>query len=330
MIETIWLDVHGVLADFASAYLRLAGRTMPAERPVPYNFGLTPGQFWQPIVERGPMFALQFFSGLTTTDEAYNIFDFACKLCRDVRIVSSPASPIEVRWGEVGGTNDFVWRHFERSVQILCDKSAAARPGHLLIDDSPEQCDRWRARGGLAVLMPRPSNGGPDGNTFELFWKEACGLIEQAKPFAVEVPLPPRTARPNSIGVSHRQRWKERATYKAQCLERVKAALLEARRKAPNWHSATIRGVVRKETARRWDQDNIISSLKAASDAMQKLRVFQNDNRLFWQRFDFESEPNPFKRCVRLIVEPMLLESHEQRKVNNGLRSSRRKANKGT
>lgn len=75
-----------------------------------------------------------------------------------VQIVSSPASPLDVRPFEVMGTTAAATDRYKIAPWFVAWKADLYRPGRILVDDNQAQVNEWRARGGRAVLAPAPWN----------------------------------------------------------------------------------------------------------------------------------------------------------------------------
>lgn len=91
------------------------------------------------------------------------------------------------------GKHEWFRRHLPRNMQkqfAICPyKKVFASPEALLIDDSDDEVDSWRSRGGQALLVPRPWNsrhaddservllGYFDQMPFKSLWFQSIGLI---------------------------------------------------------------------------------------------------------------------------------------------------------
>lgn len=56
--------------------------------------------------------------------------------------------------------DQYLWSY--RNFNPLVKKQDLARPGYLLIDDKPSNCEKWREAGGVAILYPAPYNSSTD------------------------------------------------------------------------------------------------------------------------------------------------------------------------
>lgn len=159
-ITRVYIDMDGVTAAFYESVCRLYGVT-----PWPYPFPLQRWDFFQypPIgaeaSEVKTKADLNFYVEMDKTPYADEILSWADQLVgrRNVFFLSAP-------WHNHGccdGKRLWIAKHYpdylNRTV-LVKDKTAAAYPGALLIDDSFNNVQAFRMGGGPAILFPRPWN----------------------------------------------------------------------------------------------------------------------------------------------------------------------------
>lgn len=153
MIDTIFLDMDGVIADFVGAILTAAGysvkdckvgewdlrKALPALNDRAFNDFCSRQEFW---------------AALAQTDEAAAIVCSCLKSQRQVAVITDPGE-----WSEaVNGKKAWISKHFPElrdSLIFTGAKHLCASPRALLIDDNPKHVQAFRARGGAGILVPR-------------------------------------------------------------------------------------------------------------------------------------------------------------------------------
>lgn len=166
-IEAVYLDMDGVLADFVNSSILALGRN-PYEvhsRVTPGDYdgiyralGMTESEFWERIdtLEGGRAPG----SNLWETMRPYPWRDRVLKACREIAptwILTSPSRNPGSSFGKIAWLQEWLGPSF-RDYVLAPRKWHLARPGALLIDDSDENVNKWRERGGQAILFPRPWN----------------------------------------------------------------------------------------------------------------------------------------------------------------------------
>lgn len=171
--DIVFLDMDGVLADFQGAACKAHNKLPPAElaasgtwKPgdwdMPTVFGMNKEKFWRKIDE-----APDFWAGLPALRDIKALFDLAQQLAPVARILTTPhghASSYSGKW-------DWRQHHIPPAIKLCmvessADKALLARPGRLLIDDSDENVDAFRAAGGSAILFPQHWNSAHDRTPF--------------------------------------------------------------------------------------------------------------------------------------------------------------------
>jgi hypothetical protein len=161
-ITRIFLDLDGVLADWATAAIRLHDRdpetVLGAWPPGVYELatvlGISGNALWRPIDAAGAA----FWAELEPLPWMLELFE-ACQRLAPTTILTAPSKHPSTP----GGKTAWLQRHFGSSFRgylIGPDKAACARRGAVLIDDRDEGCKAFEAAGGHAVVFPQPWNSG--------------------------------------------------------------------------------------------------------------------------------------------------------------------------
>lgn len=156
--KRVLLDMDGVLVDFFGAALALHGREDLAADWPPRKWdmapvlGLTGREFWEPINDLG----VEFWANLCW----YPWSDELIALCEEAGgfvIASTPSRRGSSALGKVRSLEARFGRGF-RDYMLGPHKALMARSGLVLIDDSDEQVEAFRAAGGEAILFPQRWN----------------------------------------------------------------------------------------------------------------------------------------------------------------------------
>lgn len=156
--KEIFCDLDGVIVDCLRPALRYHGRHDLASDPLyppTYEWsagtGIDPNKFWDGLEQAGPT----FWSELPFTNFGEDLLLY---------LLTSKYG-VEIATKVVGANNSSgKWTWAQRCLpsdvrfHMTTDKSSLARPGRLLIDDSPSNVKEWRARGGDAILVPATYN----------------------------------------------------------------------------------------------------------------------------------------------------------------------------
>lgn len=156
MAKTILLDVDGVLCNFIDGIIKSKGLDITHDQWHNWNhhihLGMTDEEFWE--ITRVPdwWLNLQPYPWASDLIGLFNDF-FDVVYCTSPSLDSScPSQKVEWlrRHGFMSETrNDYI---------IAPKKELLARPDAILIDDSFNNCDRFRMAGGTAIVFPQPWN----------------------------------------------------------------------------------------------------------------------------------------------------------------------------
>lgn len=155
----IFIDMDGVLVDFVAGALAAHGMEPTEEilksREMYQPMGITKQEFYEGIDRLGEW----FWCSLQPTIWADDLMK-AVKTANGRTgwsIATAPTRNSTSAKGKVLWMKEMFGVGFKNYL-IGKNKHFLARPGHLLIDDSEEQVDRFREHGGQAILVPSPSN----------------------------------------------------------------------------------------------------------------------------------------------------------------------------
>lgn len=162
LISELYLDVDGVLADFAGAALALFGLQKPNRETwdlmdddligscVPNE-----ATMWKEIHKRGH----GFWKNIETLPWANELYLICKEQADHVFFCTSPSrSPFSCS-GKYAWLEDFAGPVNIRNTIITPKKHMLAKPTALLIDDHPPKADLFHQHGGKAILFPAPWNG---------------------------------------------------------------------------------------------------------------------------------------------------------------------------
>lgn len=154
---TFFFDLDGVLADFVRGACEFHGSTLHHDMSqVRWDFhdklGVTPEQFWQPL-------GYNFWVNLAPLPDGFALLRQAESLVGAGRIgLLTSAAGVQ---GCVDGKRAWVKKYLPDYLPRMFTGSAKelfASESKVLVDDHDPNCDKFRAHGGRAVLVPRPWN----------------------------------------------------------------------------------------------------------------------------------------------------------------------------
>lgn len=133
----LYVDMDGVLTDFNKGYYDLTGIDLRG------SFRSDP-KFWEPIDRAG----YNFWVNLDWTKDGKKLWKYIEKYSPE--ILSAPSRENDSRIGkhdwvkrELAGTH-LILRTAEHKIEFVCKNC-------ILIDDLPENVERWRTAGGIAI-----------------------------------------------------------------------------------------------------------------------------------------------------------------------------------
>lgn len=145
-INTFYLDLDGVLADFDAFIQANMGKIYPQ------NDKTDDTDMWDFInkVDR-------FFYRLKPTPYAYRLFNLALSHADNVEILTALPSKKGVTPTARQDKIDWVRKHFTSTIPVNFgpyskDKWKHARPGDILIDDRHDNIASWNKAGGIGIL----------------------------------------------------------------------------------------------------------------------------------------------------------------------------------
>jgi 5'(3')-deoxyribonucleotidase len=152
----IYVDMDGVLCDFAGAALHVHGRPeiMDNWPPLAWDMhaliGCTEAEFWHKIDARG----FAFWANL----KPYQWFvDLLGIIAEPFVISTSPSHSHHSSSGKVAWVQMHLGAKF-RDYMIGCHKHLLANRDSILIDDNDANCEKFERHGGRAILFPQPWN----------------------------------------------------------------------------------------------------------------------------------------------------------------------------
>ena len=153
----VFVDMDGVLFDFVSASIAahgIEGFTHDDATEWDYfeSWGLDLDQFWQGIDRQGIAFwadlePYPWFDELLSTVALYD---------HDFKICTAPSRSAHSPGGKAACLNRRVPQVGPDRYVFTAAKHLVARPGRVLIDDNPTNCNKWEAEGGAAICFPMP------------------------------------------------------------------------------------------------------------------------------------------------------------------------------
>lgn len=152
MIDTIYLDLDGVITDFTAGWQKVFDVNIPYEECNAWTACLdlcnvTMNDFWNRI-EATP----RFWEDLPFTEEAKHFLELFDPF--NVILLSTPSHH------GAGGKQNWIrenlpWYFYEGRYFLGCKKEALAGPTKLLVDDHDKNVDAFKEAGGYGILVPR-------------------------------------------------------------------------------------------------------------------------------------------------------------------------------
>lgn len=158
-IDTVYLDMDGVLANLTDAVLKFHGVTISKWPVGIYSFeealNMTTEQVWWPIADNP-----SFWPDIKPYDWNQQLSDAIVSALpgTEILITSRPVASPNCHAGKFMWVQSHVSVDKAKTLVLIQDKSVLAAPSRLLIDDCDENVDAFRAKGGHAILFPQPWN----------------------------------------------------------------------------------------------------------------------------------------------------------------------------
>lgn len=175
-IDTVFLDLDGVLCDLVRSVLRMCGvqeverahaahtqfhrlaRTVMAYAPqhVADDLGFeSEDAVWHYVDRRG---GWPFWANLSRTPWMAELMEAANSGDALVRILSTPTSRPASSHGKVQWVREHIDERAYLRLTLTREKHLLACHGRLLVDDAEHNVDAWIRAGGQAILWPQPWN----------------------------------------------------------------------------------------------------------------------------------------------------------------------------
>lgn len=161
----VFIDLDEVLADWLTPALNVMNHN-PAKvfaawdklDPRPWDvfdvIETSKSRGWQALELAGA----SFWAHLPLLPHAKHLFKM-CEAIGETTVLTSPSLHPSSYSGKVHWLNYHFGKGFAHKRALLgASKHVVARPGAVLIDDSPTHCEAWRAEGGHAILFPGHGN----------------------------------------------------------------------------------------------------------------------------------------------------------------------------
>ncbi len=160
-MRTIFLDMDGVLCNFVGGFCALHGKSadevFPPGQQGNYEFhdslGMTRDQLWRSIDAVGE----DHWANMQPYPWALELYEH-CKSVAPTIILSTPSLHHSSLSGKCRWLQKYFGSRF-RDYLLGPRKEECARPDTVLIDDFETNCEKFAARGGKAIVFPRPWNG---------------------------------------------------------------------------------------------------------------------------------------------------------------------------
>lgn len=181
-IKRIFLDMDGTLVDFVGGVIELFGRNehevlrdWPAGvYSIHEALGLDEDAMWRRIYALGP----DFWAELKPYPWTRELHHF-CSRRASVTILTKPSRDGSSAHGKISWLRRFFGDKF-RDYVVTPRKPLLANGQRILVDDSDEECGKFRSAGGHSVLLPQPWNAGRT-------WDLVAGRVEAVRRQMAEI-----------------------------------------------------------------------------------------------------------------------------------------------
>jgi len=161
--KTIFLDLDGVLCDWAGAVCRLFDMDYDdldwsGGNDIIHALGCSKSELWRRVDAKG----IEFWANLEPLPWLNELVDVA-KAAGNMCILTSPGHDPASAAGKILWMNEHLGNGKAfRDYLIGPRKRRCARPGAVLIDDRDKLTDRFNDHGGHGIVFPRPWNSMKD------------------------------------------------------------------------------------------------------------------------------------------------------------------------
>lgn len=153
-----YLDMDGVISAFTAAAWPLFTKGESYDEKnykklgskMEDELGIPPYKFWPTIDRAGTI----FWANMPKFEWADELIEMLGP--KNICICTSPSRAPECVFGKRMWLVNNGYGNLNYS--IIKHKHLMARPGRILIDDTPKKVDKWREAGGSAILFPQPWN----------------------------------------------------------------------------------------------------------------------------------------------------------------------------
>lgn len=159
MINTVYLDIDGVLADFTQGVFRAVGRKYDYNDPVLKNW-MWYGDIGFDLPQIDSLCNINFWAGLPWMHDGKEILQLVERAFNNIYLLTTPMPNPGSYTGKMLWIERHLPKYINRTIITQIPKQHFANVTSLLIDDRYENCYQFQNAGGLAILVPRPWNGG--------------------------------------------------------------------------------------------------------------------------------------------------------------------------
>lgn len=159
MINTVFLDVDGVLANFRK------GIHEAFVKPYYYPTLSSKWKFWDDWPEIifemvNAICTTSFWQDLEWMHDGGDILEIIRNRfdASQIYLLTTPMPNVESATGKWSWIKEYLPEFYKRTIITQVPKYLLARPDTLLVDDKNENVDGFREAGGKALLVPRPWN----------------------------------------------------------------------------------------------------------------------------------------------------------------------------
>lgn len=159
MIETVYLDMDGVLADFHKGVHNVFDRLYNYLSAYRYDFW----EDWEEPISRNEVNSIcnkDFWKNLEWMHDGHDILREVTKYfkIKQIYLLTAPMPNVESATGKWMWVQNHLFEYYKQTIITQAPKYLFAKPGTLLIDDKDSNVEEFVAAGGDAILVPRPWN----------------------------------------------------------------------------------------------------------------------------------------------------------------------------